>query len=93
MNRQFILIIILLIAVVATALVFYFNYYQNSSETTAPITQEPRGRLAELRRIKNLDLDTPVLKDPKFVSLEEFSVEAQLKEDSVPGRPNPFLPF
>lgn len=95
MNRKIILVIVLVLALLGTAFIFYFNYFKGPAGTAAPApaAREPQGRLAELRRIKSLDLDTPVLKDPKFVSLEELSVEAQLKEDTTPGRQNPFLPF
>lgn len=47
--------------------------------------------LAEVRRLKNLDLDTSLFQDRFFLDLEE---PQEIPEPEVtPGRGNPFAPF
>lgn len=47
--------------------------------------------LAEVRRLKNLELDTSIFQDRFFLDLEE---PQEVPEPEVtPGRENPFAPF
>lgn len=91
--KQVIYIIIFAVLVLGTGYLWY-----NNSNSTPDIGEVETGiagaRLTELRRLKTLQLDITVLKDPLFSALTNPS-EALQTEVSQPaaGRVNPFLPF
>ena len=95
MIRQniFLIIFILLLAGLG-----YF-WYQNAK--ISPPGEEKAGsseleiRLSELRRLKDLKLDTTLFQNPLFRKLEASTKEVPSTPASVlkPGRSNPFIPF
>lgn len=95
MNKQTILIVILIGVLAGTGYVWYRQFGATSSsskgDTIRSASQDIETRLAQFRRLKEIQLDTAVLQDPLFRSLElpEKVVEPEVKL----GRPNPFLPF
>lgn len=104
MNRQILIIIIVAVAVGAAGL--WFFYFQPSSSTepgtqqafssSNPDVQRIEQELADLRRLKDLQLDTSILKNPFLQSLELPRLPSQSAGTTTvttSGRPNPFLPF
>lgn len=94
MNKQTIILVVLVIAFGGTGFVWY--RYLQTRTPAAEISPETRAaaedslNLSELRRLKTLQLDTSVLRDPFFRSLELPS--ATPAPEITPGNPNPFLP-
>lgn len=90
--KQTILTISLFLILAATGFVWYRA--APVEDESRPITGEAGVQLTELRRLKTLKLDTSVLRDPFFVSLQ-FPAEATGVEQGgvSAGRANPFLPF
>lgn len=90
MNKQTILISILVISFLATAVVWI-------SYTPPPAKEEPEtsettdieGQLAELKRLKEIELDTAILSDSFFQELQEPQEVPPL--DKTAGRKNPFV--
>ncbi|MEK7541777.1 MAG: hypothetical protein AAB533_02945 [Patescibacteria group bacterium] len=70
----------------------WYRYLGAPADTGA--TEQPASfskALAEVRRLKNLELDTPLFQDRFFRELEE---PQEISEpDVTPGRENPFAPF
>lgn len=106
MSRQTLIIIIVAVAVGAAGL--WFFYFQSSSSTepgmsanisfssSNPDVQRIEQELADLRRLKDLQLDTGILKNPFLQSLELPRIPPQsigTTTVTTSGRPNPFLPF
>lgn len=94
MNRQTIMLIVLVIVFGISGFLWY-RYLRTrapATETTAETRAAAEGLLdlTELRRLKTLQLDTSVLRDPFFRSLELPSVTPA--PEITPGNPNPFLP-
>lgn len=105
MSKQTLIILIILVTLGGAGI--WFFYFQSSGPTPAtdaeigasdagnvssdPDVQKIERELADLRRLKDLQLDTSILKNPFLQSLEAFPV--QNAGTTTPGRPNPFLPF
>ena len=91
--------ILITVAVVALGFVGLSHYVNTAyGQTSSLITVETvpgagtaNGAqiLALLNRLNNIALDGSVFKDPKFQSLEDFSISIAPQEV---GRPNPYLP-
>ncbi|QQG45675.1 MAG: hypothetical protein HYW89_02020 [Candidatus Sungiibacteriota bacterium] len=89
MTKQTTLLIIVFIIIVAATGYLWFGLSGPAVENAGG--EEFSVRLAELRRLKNLQLDTSVLEDQFFRSLE-LPQETPLPEVKI-GRINPFAPF
>lgn len=93
MNRQTILTAITLIAFAATAYIWvqYAAKRPEAREDKETALDSPEGRLGELRRIKEITLDTSIFQDRFFQGLIEL---APLPETAIQaGRTNPFEPL
>ena len=106
------LIILIIVLVFAGAGVWFF-YFQSSSSTTTdqaantdtgavyassnPDVQQIERELVDLRRLKDLQIDTSILQNPFLKSLEAPRTISGGTGTSTayatPGRTNPFLPF
>ena len=73
-----------------------------SSTLSNPDVLQIEQELADLRRLKDLQLDTSILKNPFLQSLEPLKTPPPFLPSqtgtttpsfTTPGRPNPFLPF
>lgn len=62
------------------------SFVQNTGNTA-----ELETRLSDLRRISQIHLDTSILQDPVFRSLQPAPQTPS--NEQQPGRTNPFLPF
>lgn len=92
MSKQTILLIIMVVALTGTGFFVYQYFQSKSTPQISPQTEtEFQTRLAELKRLGELKLDTSILRDQFFRTLElpEKPAEVPL----VPGRNNPFLSF
>ena len=95
MNRQTILIVIVILMLAGAA--FIWSRY---SQTT-PVVEETEDfdiDISELRRLKTINLDTSVLQEPFFRSLETpvetvTQPTVPTSPDTKTGRTNPFTPF
>ncbi len=87
-------IFVILVVVAALGVIWYFYFYSPAAigpgEEAAAVQSEFEARLADLRRLKNLQIDTSVLRDEFFQSLAYPAISPS---EVTPGRPNPFLPF
>jgi hypothetical protein len=93
MTRQNIFIAIFVVLLAGAG----YSFFMTGDETLAEITQNSVGtqfqeRLAQLRRLKTIEFDTSVLRDPFFNSLTSLGVLVQPSSE-ITGRTNPFLPF
>jgi len=92
MNRQLIFFILFLLILLGTG----YIWIQYAKEGRAPVEEEKidfEGRLSQLRKLKNLKLDTSILEDSFFQSLElpgESAVPAT-EPAGTKGRINPYL--
>lgn len=104
MNRQTLIVIIVVVVFGGAGL--WFFYFQSSASTelganisfssSNPDVQRIEQELADLRRLKDLQIDTSILKNPFLQSLEAPRISPpsfQNNGTTTPGRPNPFLPF
>ncbi|MBI3442785.1 MAG: DUF2749 domain-containing protein [Candidatus Sungbacteria bacterium] len=119
MSRQTLIIIV--IAVLFGGAGLWFFYFQSSSSTDAtptdaratdqnisanPDVQRIEQELVDLRRLKDLQLDTSILKNQFLQSLEPLKTPPSpppvqnngttttlSPSYTTPGRSNPFLPF
>lgn len=101
MSRQTFIIIVIILVFGGAGL--WFFYFQSSSSTqnsptaeenvssSNPDMQRIEQELVDLRRLKDLQLDTSILKNQFLQSLEALPVLHT--STSTPGRANPFLPF
>lgn len=89
MSKQNILIAIIVAALAGTG----FLLFRNSGTPPTPAESAADSRLSDLHRLKTLQLDTSILQDPFFQSLEVNPVETGRASDVATGRANPFLPF
>lgn len=88
MNRQTILLIVFFLALAGTAYVWISNISSQKSEESEAPPGEFESRLFELRRLKDINLDTSILEDPFFQSLNR---PQEIPPPSVDiGRDNPF---
>lgn len=97
MSRLKILIIVFFIVLAGSGYIMYGALYGSEDSKEAaptPSAQTKVGeRLAQLRRLKTLQFDTSVLKDPFFRSLAPETEVIIQTDTSSTGRLNPFLPF
>ena len=99
MNRQTLIIATIVVALIgAGTWFFYFRPSSPAAEDTtvssSPDVQRIEQELANLRRLKDLHIDTSILKNPFLQSLEALSTpQTGTTTHPTPGRANPFLPF
>ena len=92
MDSRNIVLIILILAITIGGYVWYTRQTVDVQATlqSDTVLQFERA-LVDMRRLKEVTLDTSVLSDPFFRSL---IIPTPVPDPSViPGRPNPFLPF
>ena len=90
MNRKTVLNSIIALSLLVTAYVLFS--YISSSKPEEALPQEPNefeAHLAELQRLKQLDLDTTILDDSFFQGLREPRAIPPLDRET--GRSNPFI--
>ena len=91
--RQTIFIIIFILILGIGGYYLYQNSGLSAGQTVAE-TSETRAtietRLADLRRLKDLQLDTSILQNRFFLSLQPTQPATTI--DAKTGKPNPFLP-
>lgn len=94
------LILILVVLLLGGAGYAWYAYIQSAPTTDqTPSTVNPqvalKQQIANLRRLKDLHLDTSLFQDPFFQQLKanDGSVLAPAETTQQQGRPNPFLPF
>lgn len=63
-----------------------------SAEDLGIIDQRFKELIALVKVIQHITLDTSVLQDPRFSSLERIPFSAEVLPEEA-GRPNPFAPF
>lgn len=101
-------LIILIIVLVLGGMGIWFFYFQFSAPVpdqaantdtalaqtwSNPAVQQIESELVDLRRLKNLHLDTSILQSPFLKSLEAPRTLPKDTGTTTPGRANPFLPF
>lgn len=86
-NTLFSLIFVALLGLIGY---IWYGYLETPSDTAAEGPQFSKT-LAEVRRLKNLELDTSLFEDRFFRDLEEPQEIPQ--PEVTPGRENPFAPF
>lgn len=86
-NTLFSLVLVILLGVIGYT---WYGYLETSPETEAEHASFSKT-LAEVRRLKTLDLDTSLFQDRFFRDLEEPQEIPQ--PEITPGRENPFAPF
>ena len=93
MDRQTIILIVVLLVLGGGGYLWYQSRQTVSSEIseidTAIVKLE--ARMAEIRQLKTITLDTSVLSDPFFTSLRDIT--GATTSVAEPGRNNPFAPF
>lgn len=88
MNKQIILIFILILALLLTAFI-WTSYTAKKKEPSADGQAiQFEVEIAELRRLKELELDTAILEDSFFQNLQESQEVPPLSGEA--GRKNPF---
>lgn len=92
MNRQTISTIIFIISLVATAYVWYrYKQYTPLDDKKAEIRSDITTSLSELRRLREIKLDTSIFQDKFFQTLS--SPPSLPLQEAIIGRQNPFTPF
>ena len=95
MDRQTISFIILVIVVLGIGYIWYSYYSAAPAEEGTAVedlnVQNIEARLAELRRLRDLQLDTSLFREEAFRELQ-LPVIPKLPAVQI-GRVNPFLPF
>lgn len=93
--RQTIFTIIFVVLIVGIGYVWYnASPASTGPETETPPTGITSTRLAELQRLRTLQLDISILKDPIFNSLQSpIEVVGTPVTQVQSGRVNPFAPF
>lgn len=86
-NTVFTILFVVLIGTIG----YTWYYYWQSPSAGAPVQEEFVRSIAQVQRLKDLDIDTSLFQDKAFMELEappEF-VEPEI----IPGRSNPFASF
>ena len=94
MDRQTIFLIIFLLALGGGGWVWYQSRATSQESAAAGPSRdilEIEARMAEIRRLKNITIDTSVFQDPRFRALKD--VRATSGPAVAPGRVNPFAPL
>jgi len=85
--------ILLVVVVLALGVVVYYFFFTKDEPliTTggSSVLIENQDLLTRLQKLQSISLDTGVLNDERFLSLQNFRAEL---EDEPTGRPNPFKP-
>lgn len=91
--RQPIFIILFLIILGGAGYYWYQNSGTSAPETALPAEQESLTSItpAMLQRLKSLQLDVTLFKDPFFQKLKPLPTDTS--SEVLPGRNNPFAPF
>lgn len=90
--KQTLFLIVFFLILVATGFIWYRS--APGQEGGVSPGGESEIRLTELRRLKTIQLDTSIIRDPFFGSLELPAEAAAAPEGATSaGRVNPFLPF
>ncbi|MBI4225185.1 MAG: hypothetical protein HY617_02550 [Candidatus Sungbacteria bacterium] len=104
MSRQTLIIVIIIVLGAAGLWFFFFQSSPDEAGTgeeqvfvsSNPDVQRIEQELSDLRRLKDLHIDTSILKNPFLQSLEPPRIPSATTGTSTAttrGRPNPFLPF
>jgi len=92
MNRNNLFTIILIVLIGGIG---YMWYSSSQTPQDAPGAEEAAATftqsIAQLERLRTIDIDTTIFQDPVFVSLEAPPVP--IEAPVTPGRTNPFLKF
>lgn len=89
MNRNNLFTLLFIVLLGAIGATWY--YYRRPQDERAFPREEFTRSIAQLERLRTIDIDTTIFQDPVFTSLE---APPELPEAEVtPGRPNPFLNF
>lgn len=93
MSRQTILLLILIIVLAVGIYVWSKAGVGRQVEVATEDTtiEEIEDRITNIRRLKTINLDTSLLNDEVFRSLEDFTKGTEVIVH--PGRTNPFSPF
>ncbi len=95
MNKQTILLLIF-IGILGTTGFLWYRYAKTLPPSQAVKAEDSfEARLSDLRRLKDLQLDVSLFRDPFFKTLQssEDTVGEKVKSQTKAGRENPFLPF
>ncbi len=85
----FTIIFVLILGVIGY---IWYGYWQAPAADTGTATQDDFTRtLAQVARLKNLNLDTSLFRESSFTDLEAPQISPE--PDITPGRPNPFAAF
>lgn len=87
-NTLFTLVFLVLLGLIGY---MWYRYLDTGTDAAAEDRQQFARTLAEVRRLKNLQLDTSLFQDRFFRDLEEPQEVPQ--PEVTPGRTNPFAPF
>jgi hypothetical protein len=106
-QKKFIIIIIVLIVSAVAIWFFFFRSAAPAGDQSSgtpdaalissnPDVQRIERELADLRRLKDLQIDTSILQNPFLQSLEAPRTPqgtGTTTVPAIPGRPNPFIDF
>ena len=102
MKKRTLMIIISVVAV-AVAIYGFYSYSQSSDNavTASNADSDSARNLSDIRRLKDLKLDTSIFQNPSYQALQSSPAVTQFVSAGSstpvvtgrPGRPNPFLPF
>ncbi len=81
----------ILLLIMGAAGYAWYRYFQAPPAEVAGDRARLTRTLADVRRIKNLELDTSIFEDRSFRALEPLRAIAE--PEITPGRDNPFAPF
>ncbi|MFY9462928.1 MAG: hypothetical protein WAP52_01945 [Candidatus Sungiibacteriota bacterium] len=84
---------IIFIAILGVIGYIWYGYWQTPAADTSESAREDdfTRTLAQVARLKNLNLDTSFFRERAFTDLEEPQISPE--PDITPGRPNPFAAF
>jgi len=89
--------VIIIVAVIVAAFLGYSLFFSNNTDDLAPLSpqdinpdQAGNDLLIIFAELSALNLDPTVLRNPVFISLQNFSREIPSEPS---GRPNPFAPI
>lgn len=91
--RRSTLFAIIFIAILGVIGYIWYGYWQTPvAGTEESVTEDDFTRtLAQVARLKNLNLDTSLFRERAFTDLESPQIPPE--PDITPGRPNPFAAF
>jgi len=89
MNRNTIFVLVFIVLLLGIGYTWY-GYLQTTVDTQVPQVEFTKV-LAEVRRLKNLEIDTALFQERFFRELTAFQQTPQ--PEVTVGRENPFAPF